>query len=163
MLIRTEIGLDAASIDSLLRRTFSDTQQAERIQALREEGLLTLGVVATDEQGQVLGYAAFSPLTVNGEDRQWVGLTLLVVDPALRGQEMGKKLIFEGLDTLNEFGYAAVVVQGESHYFRRIGFQAAEHLRCQQPGELLIYRLADAASDELNAEIAFAAPSASPL
>jgi len=74
MLIRSEIGIDAASIDSLLRRSFPTSAEAELVQQLREDGLLTLGVVATDDDGQVLGYAAFSPVTLNNEDRQWVGL-----------------------------------------------------------------------------------------
>ncbi|HAI04613.1 MAG TPA: GNAT family N-acetyltransferase, partial [Pantoea sp.] len=85
MLIRTEIGVDAAGIDSLLRRCFSTSAEAELTQALREDGLLTLGVVATDEEGQVLGYAAFSPVSVQGDDRNWVGLAPLAVDESLRG------------------------------------------------------------------------------
>lgn len=80
MLIRTEIGIDAASIDALLRRSFPTSAEAELVKQLREDGLLTLGVVATDDEGQVLGYAAFSPVTLNGEDQQWVGLAPLVVD-----------------------------------------------------------------------------------
>ncbi len=113
MLIRTEIGVDAAGIDALLRRCFPTSAEAELTQALREDGLLTLGVVATDDEGQVLGYAAFSPVTLQGEDRNWVGLAPLAVDESLRGQGIAKQLVYEGLDTLNEFGYSAVVVRGD--------------------------------------------------
>lgn len=49
-----------------------------------EDGLLTLGVVATDDEGGVVGYAAFSPVDVAGEDRQWVALAPLAVDESLR-------------------------------------------------------------------------------
>ncbi len=125
MLIRTEIGVDAASIDSLLRRCFPTSAEAELVQQLREDGLLTLGVVATDDEGQVLGYAAFSPVTLAEEDRQWVGLAPLAVDESVRKQGLGKQLIYEGLDTLNEFGYAAVVVLGDPAYFGRYGFEPA--------------------------------------
>ena len=38
MLIRTEIGVDAASIDSLLRRSFKSEAEAELVQQLREDG-----------------------------------------------------------------------------------------------------------------------------
>ncbi|WP_312204585.1 GNAT family N-acetyltransferase, partial [Mixta calida] len=99
MLIRTEIGVDAAGIDSLLRRCFPGGAEADLVQRLREDGQLTLGVVATDDEGQVLGYAAFSPVTLQEEDRNWVGLAPLAVDESVRRQGIGKQLVFEGLDT----------------------------------------------------------------
>lgn len=163
MLIRTEIGVDAASIDSLLRRSFPTSAEAELVQQLREDGLLTLGIVATDDEGQVLGYAAFSPVTLNDEDKQWVGLAPLVVDESVRDQQLDKQLIYEGLDTLNEFGYAAVVVVGDPDYYGRYGFEpAARHqLRCRwQGGEAAfqVYKLADDAFSGVEGQIDFAAP-----
>lgn len=163
MLIRSEIGIDAASIDSLLRRCFDSSAEAELVQQLREDGLLTLGVVATDDEGQVLGYAAFSPVTLNGEDNQWVGLAPLAVDSSVRGQELGKQLIYEGLDTLNEFGYAAVVVVGDPAYYGRYGFEpAARHqLRCRWPGTeaaFQVYKLDDNAFTGAEGHIDFSAP-----
>ena len=77
MLIRVEIPVDAAGIDTLLRRAFGRDDEADLVQQLREDGLLTLGVVATDDEGGVVGYAAFSPVDVAGEDRQWVALAPL--------------------------------------------------------------------------------------
>lgn len=163
MLIRTEIGLDAASIDSLLRRSFKTEAEAELVQQLREDGLLTLGVVATDDEGQVLGYAAFSPVTLQGEDRNWVGLAPLAVDESMRGQKIGEQLIYAGLDTLNEFGYSAVVVVGDPAYYNRFGFEpAARHgLQCRWPGAeaaFQVYRLADDAFVGAEGQIDFAEP-----
>lgn len=163
MLIRTEIGVDAASIDTLLRRCFETSAEAELVQQLREDGLLTLGVVATDDEGQVLGYAAFSPVTLNGEDNQWVGLAPLAVDESVRGQALGKQLIYEGLDALNEFGYAAVVVLGDPAYYGRYGFEpAARHqLRCRWPGAeaaFQVYKLADDAFAGSEGHIEYSAP-----
>jgi putative acetyltransferase len=160
MLIRTEIGVDAAGIDSLLRRCFTTTAEAELVQRLREDGQLTLGVVATDDEGQVLGYAAFSPVTLQGEDRNWVGLAPLAVDASVRGQGIGKQLVFEGLDTLNEFGYAAVVVLGDPMWFGRYGFEpAARHqLHCPWPGTeaaFQVYKLADDAFNGVGGEVAY--------
>ncbi|MFK8260667.1 GNAT family N-acetyltransferase [Erwinia sp. AnSW2-5] len=163
MLIRSEIGIDAASIDSLLRRSFPTSAEAELVQQLREDGLLTLGVVATDDDGQVLGYAAFSPVTLNEEDRQWVGLAPLAVDESVRQQGLGKQLIYEGLDTLNEFGYAAVVVLGDPAFFGPYGFEpAARHqLHCRWEGTettFQVYKLADDAFDGVEGRIEFSAP-----
>ncbi|WP_017349639.1 GNAT family N-acetyltransferase [Pantoea sp. A4] len=150
MLIRTEIGVDAAGIDALLRRTFPTSDEAELVQQLREDGLLTLGVVATDDEGQVLGYAAFSPVTLQGEDLNWVALAPLAVDESIRGQDLGRKLVFEGLDTLNEFSYSAVVVLGDPQYYSRFGFEPAltHALHCKWPGSesaFQVYKLAEEA------------------
>lgn len=152
MLIRVEIPIDAPGIDALLRRSFNGNGEADLVKDLREDGLLTLGVVATDDEGQVVGYAAFSPVAVEGEELQWVGLAPLAVDEAYRGQGLAKKLVYEGLDSLNEFGYAAVVTLGEPALYSRFGFvPAAQHgLHCIWPdteAHFLIHPLAD---DALN-------------
>ncbi|MCE1782271.1 N-acetyltransferase, partial [Enterobacter hormaechei] len=103
----------------LLRKSFDTPAEAELVQQLREDGLLTLGVVATDDEGQVIGYVAFSPVDINGEDHQWVGLAPLAVAEEYRRQGIGEKLVYEGLDSLNEFGYGVVVVLGDPHYYCR--------------------------------------------
>ncbi|MDU3077408.1 MAG: N-acetyltransferase, partial [Mixta calida] len=110
--------------------------------------------------GQVLGYAAFSPVTLQEEDRNWVGLAPLAVDESVRRQGIGKQLVFEGLDTLNEFGYAAVVVLGDPAWFGRYGFEpAARHqLRCAWPGTeaaFQVYKLADDAFVDVSGEVQY--------
>ena len=113
MLIRVEIPIDAPGIDALLRRSFESDAEAKLVHDLREDGFLTLGLVATDDEGQVIGYVAFSPVDVQGEDLQWVGMAPLAVDEKYRGQGLARQLVYEGLDSLNEFGYAAVVTLGD--------------------------------------------------
>lgn len=81
-----EIPVDAPGIDSLLKRAFNRESEAALVRALREDGLLTLGVVATDDEGGVIGYAAYCPVWIDGEDHQWVALAPLAVDDAWRGQ-----------------------------------------------------------------------------
>mgnify|MGYP000258097669 CR=1 FL=1 len=51
MLIRVEIGIDAPGIDALLRRAFASDAEAQLVHDLREDGLITLGLVATDDEG----------------------------------------------------------------------------------------------------------------
>jgi len=160
MLIRVEIPIDAPGIDALLRRSFGDESEAELVRKLREDGLLTLGVVATDDEGQVVGYVAFSPVTVADEDRQWVGLAPLAVDETLRGQGIAKQLVYEGLDSLNEFGYGAVVTLG-SEMYQHFGFQPASHyhLHCRWPGTetaFQIYPLADEALSDVQGLVEYA-------
>lgn len=152
MLIRVEIGIDAPGIDALLRRSFNRDDEATLVHDLREDGLVTLGLVATDDDGQVIGYVAFSPVTVNDDDLQWVGLAPLAVDEQYRGQGLARQLVYEGLDSLNEFGYAAVVALGEPALYKKLGFElAAQHdLRCRWPetqDAFFVHRLADDALD----------------
>ncbi|WP_037034222.1 GNAT family N-acetyltransferase [Rahnella sp. WP5] len=152
MLIRTEIPVDAAGIDRLLRASFPTGAEADLVQELREDGLLTLGVVATDDEGGVVGYVAFCPVDIQGEDRNWVALVPLVVEQSLRGQGLGEKLVYEGLDSLNEFGYAAVVVLGDPAYYNRFGFKpAAVHgLHCRWIGTEAAFQLFTLSDDALS-------------
>ena len=76
---------------------------------------------------------------------------------------MGKQLIYEGLDTLNEFGYAAVVVLGDPAFYGPYGFEpAARHqLHCRWEGTeaaFQVYKLADDAFDGVEGRIEFSAP-----
>lgn len=143
MLLRTEIGLDAAGIDMLVRHGVKDPYLAERIQALREAGFITLGVVATDDEGKVLGYQAFSPIQVNGEDLHWVVISAAVIDPQYSSTSLAKDLLFEGLDSLNEFSYRAVVGYQALPWLRDQGFSSAPGLVLDSLGEqeIVIYPL----------------------
>ncbi|WP_027713111.1 GNAT family N-acetyltransferase [Dickeya chrysanthemi] len=148
MLIRVEIPVDAPGIDALLRRAFPTSAEAELVHQLREDGQLTLGIVATDDEGGVIGYAAFSPVTLGGEDLQWVALAPMAVDESHRRQGIGEQLVYAGLDALNEFGYTAVVVLGNRHYYARFGFvpAAEQQLYCRWLGcesDFQVYPLAD--------------------
>ena len=152
MLIRVEIGIDAPGIDALLRRAFASDAEAQLVHDLREDGLITLGLVATDDEGQVVGYVAFSPVIVQGEELQWVGMAPLAVDESYRGQGLARQLVYEGLDSLNEFGYAAVVTLGDPAFYGRLGFEQAAHydLRCRWPGTESAFQVHRLADDALN-------------
>ena len=162
MLIRTEIPIDASKIDRLLHNVFG-ADEAELVAQLREDGLLTLGVVATDDEGDVIGYAAFSPVTVMDEDRQWVGLAPVAVDERYQRQGIGKSVIYEGLDSLNEFGYAAVVVLGDPEYYRKLGFVKATDfgLSCKWSGcetTFQIYVLSNDSIEGISGLVSYSAP-----
>ena len=75
----------------------------------------------------------------------------------------GSKLVYEGLDTLNEFGYAAVVVLGAPLYYRRFGFKpASDHrLYCRWLGteaEFQVYPLAADALQDVDGLVTYSTP-----
>ncbi|HGJ5854830.1 N-acetyltransferase [Arsenophonus nasoniae] len=137
MLIRVEIPVDAPGIDQLLRQSFPTGAEADLVQKLRQDGLFVLEMVATDDKGQIIGYIGFTLVDVNGDKEcQWVGLAPLAVASAYQRQGIGAKLVYDGLDSLNEFGYKAVVVVGDPNYYRRFGFTLAQQhgLTCKWSG-----------------------------
>ena len=92
---------------------------------------------------------AFSPVIVQGEELQWVGMAPLAVDENYRGQGLARQLVYEGLDSLNEFGYAAVVVLGDPAFYERLGFEPASRydLRCHWPGTETSFQVHPLADD----------------
>lgn len=152
MLIRVEIGIDAPGIDALLRRSFEGDGEADLVHSLREDGLITLGLVATDDEGQVVGYVAFSPVSVAGEELQWVGMAPLAVAKEYQGQGVARQLVYEGLDSLNEFGYAAVVTLGDPAFYSKLGFEPAARfdLHCRWPGTEAAFQVRPLANDTLH-------------
>lgn len=133
MLIRTEAPADILAVDRLLKSVFETEAEANLVMKLRENGHRTLSLVACSDEGEVVGYVMFSPVTLDGEDFNWQGLAPLAVHHDYRKQGIAAELIKEGLDSLLEFGYPATVVLGDSAYYGRFGFKASEsyNLTCQ--------------------------------
>ncbi len=157
MLIRVEIPIDAPGIDALLRRSFESDAEAKLVHELREDGFLTLGLVAKDDEGQVICYVEFRHVDVQGEELQWVGMAPLAEDEKYRRPGLARQLVSEGLDSLNEFGYnefgyAAVVTMGDPALYSRFGYELAahHHLRCRWPGTESAFQVHRLADDALN-------------
>ena len=111
----------------------------------------------------MLGQEPCSQLELQGEDRSWDGLALRAVDESVRQQGMAKKLVYEGLDSLNEFSYSAVVVLGDPEFYNPLGFEpAARHgLHCRWLGSeaaFQVYKLADDAFSGAEGLIEFSEP-----
>ena len=126
MLIRTEAPADILAVDRLLKSVFDTEQEAHLVMALRENGRRTLSLVACNDDGDVVGYALFSPVTLEGDDLNWQGLAPLAVEAEYRSQGIGAQLVNEGLTSLGELGYPACVVLGDPDYYQRFGFSVAK-------------------------------------
>ncbi|MCG9664351.1 N-acetyltransferase [Vibrio mediterranei] len=133
MLIRTEAPADILVIDRLLKSVFDTDAEANLVMALRENGRLTLSLVACSDEGEVIGHLLFTPVTIDGDDLSWQGLAPLAVAKEHQGQGVASALVEEAFTTLPEFGYPACVVLGDPSYYGRFQFSAAADydLHCQ--------------------------------
>lgn len=126
MIIRPERPEDQAAIAAITQAAFKDhpfSRQTEVfiIEALRRVGDLRLSLVAED-QGQVVGHIAFSPLTIAGQNQGWLGVGPLSVDPPRQRQGIGKALMREGLRRLREQGCPGCLLVGDPGYYKPQGF-----------------------------------------
>jgi putative acetyltransferase len=124
--IRPERPGDTAAIRQIVEeafstKSFSDGSEGAIIDALRNDGDLTLSLVA-EEAGEVVGHVAFSPVRIGADHGGWFGLGPIAVRPDQQRQGIGSRLIRSGLEVLNEQGAAGVVLIGDPAYYTRFGF-----------------------------------------
>lgn len=126
--IRSETENDADAIGALTTLAFNTMKysvgtEAAIVAALRESGALTLSLVAVEGE-KIIGHVAFSPITINGEDKNWFGLGPVSVAPERQGKGIGSALIGEGLRRLLKLGANGCVLMGEPNYYGRFGFRS---------------------------------------
>jgi putative acetyltransferase len=140
MIIRDETPDDINAIDAVTTAAFkavpySDQTEAAIVRALRSAGALTVSLVAL-EDSDLVGHAAFSPVTVNGAPSQWYALGPISVSPGRQKQGIGGALIRQGLARLKAQGAHGCVLVGDPAYYARFGFKgAAEFCPPELPGE----------------------------
>ena len=102
---------------------FSDGTEAPIIRAVRSSGDLTLSLVA-EEEGEVVGHVAFSPVTVDGVDVGWFGLGPISVRPDRQRQGIGRALVADGLERLRGLGAAGCALIGNPDVYAPMGFSS---------------------------------------
>lgn len=130
--IRPETTADFPAIEAVTAAAFLNaphTSHTEQfiINALRTAGQLTLSLVA-EENSEIVGHIAISPVTISGENLQWYGLGPVSVTPERQGRGIGSELVRQALARMRQLGAAGCVVLGEPHYYGRFGFTATPNL-----------------------------------
>lgn len=126
--IRPERPTDRDAIAALITEAFEHAEhrsgtEAKIVAALRGADALTLSIVAAEGE-LIIGHAAFSPVTIDGNACGWFGLGPVAVDPGRRRQGVADRLIRHGLQQLEKDGAKGCVVLGDPAYYRRFGFVA---------------------------------------
>ena len=136
MLIRHETLAHIDAIEKLIYRAFlNHPHHAEGakptehliVAGLRDAGALTLSQVA-EIDGEIVGHIAISPITINGENKNWYGLAPVSVTPNMQGKGIGTALIKNAMQIMQEKGAEGMVLLGEPEYYTRFGFKADSRL-----------------------------------
>lgn len=120
--IRAETERDIDAIDRVLRAAFPTADEADLVKRLRTDGDLRVSLVA-ELEGEIVGCVAISPVTINGNPSDGVGLAPVAVLPSHQGRGIGATLVAAGLAAC--WNAAFCVVLGEPAYYRRFGFRPA--------------------------------------
>jgi putative acetyltransferase len=142
MEIRAETPGDHETIYRLTKAAFapmpfSDGTEADCINALRDDGDLTLSLVANDDTG-IVGHIAFSPVFLDGRLDRWFGLGPVAVWPHLQKRGIGSALVNEGLARLRRIEANGCILIGDPDYYGRFGFRSSDGLTYRNlPGRLV--------------------------
>lgn len=125
--IRQESPSDAAAIHAVTVAAFLQaphTAHTEQfiVEALREADALTISLVV-EQDGEVVGHVALSPVSVSDGSTGWYGLGPISVRPELQGQGIGSLLMQAAIRLLRERGAAGCVLVGDPSYYSRFGFK----------------------------------------
>jgi predicted N-acetyltransferase YhbS len=134
--IRPERTGDEAAIHALTEAAFrdmpfSDGDEPDLVDRLRQDGDLTLSLVAEDG-ARIVGHVAFSPVTISDGARDWFGLGPISVWPQSQARGIGSFLMQRGLADMRERGARGIVLLGDPQYYSRFGF--AHDPRLAYPG-----------------------------
>lgn len=145
MLIRFETAADVGAIHALTYAAFepmpfSDNTEARIIRDLRAAGDLTISLVA-EEDGEIIGHVAFSPVAIDGIHRGWFGLGPISVKSERQRQGIGKALILKGLDLLRERGASGCALIGNPDIYGQVGFESDGNLRYGDFDTRLVQRI----------------------
>lgn len=118
---------DAAAIGEITAAAFANAPhgsgtEARIVEALRRAGALTVSLVATSDDGRIVGHVAFSPVRIDGTAGRWYGLGPVSVAPELQRHDIGGALIREGLARLATMNADGCVVLGDPTYYGSFGF-----------------------------------------
>ncbi|MBM3533184.1 MAG: N-acetyltransferase [Alphaproteobacteria bacterium] len=131
--LKPERPEDGAAIEILLDHAFGANRQERTVYKLRLGAPLAALSLVARKRGSIVGSLRFWPVEIErGADAVLLGP--LAVEPALRGQGIGKALVAKGLTQAARSGYGLCLVSGDPDYYRPFGFVPADPLGLALPG-----------------------------
>ena len=132
ILIRPETYGDREEIAKLLLAAFPTSFEARLVEQLRKDGDVVFSLVAV-EASEVIGHVLFSRL--HAPDGA-LSLAPVAVTANRRRRGIAAAMIEAGLERARAENWAAVVVLGDTSYYRRFGFsrEAVRDRACRYAG-----------------------------
>ncbi|WP_119943295.1 N-acetyltransferase [Neorhizobium sp. NCHU2750] len=146
MTIRPEHPGDEDAIHHLTQAAFAPMAYSSKtegaiIRALRQGGDLTLSLVA-EEDGEIVGHVAFSPVTIDGHYDDWFGLGPISVRADRQKRGIGRAMIREGIHRLKVLGAKGCALIGDPAIYRSSGFDSDGALTYAGVPDAYVQRLA---------------------
>lgn len=125
--IRDETAADIPAIEALTQAAFLNAAHSSHteqfiVNQLRKAQQLSLSLVAEDQQ-QIVGHVAVSPVRISSGDAGWYGLGPISVCPDKQGLGIGSMLMHAALQRLKALGAEGCVLLGDPNYYARFGFK----------------------------------------
>lgn len=136
MKIRSEHPEDIAAIHALHVAAFETDDEAQLVDALRDDGDAVISLVM-DDDGVVVGHVMFSRLMAPLPS---LALAPVAVDVTCREKGIAHALITEGIARARVAEEGAIFVLGDPAYYGRFGFAAdtASTFECAYSGPYLM-------------------------
>lgn len=125
----------AAAIETLLDSAFGLDRHRKTSYRLRDgvAPITDLCLVATGDEGELLGTLRFWPVSVAGVGRVLLLGPIAVINDQ-RSTGIGTRLMQEGLARAKAAGWQAVILVGDEPYYARFGFSRTRALGLAMPG-----------------------------
>ena len=119
---------------------YSDGSEVRIVQGIRQDGDLTLSLVAEDGEG-IIGHVAISPVTISDGREGWYGLGPISVLPSRQREGVGLRLMQRAIADMRQMGAGGIVLLGEPAYYARFGFEHDPQLTYPGPPAEYFQRL----------------------
>ena len=127
LIIRQETPEDKAAIHHVNLEAFGQSAEAKLVEKLRNRGVLTLSLVAIQDD-RIVGHIAFSPVKIKTEHTSFEAIALapMAVLTAYQHKGIGSQLVRTGIKECRRLGHEILVVLGHPDYYPRFGFVPAK-------------------------------------
>ncbi len=124
MIVRPETAADTDAVHRLNATAFPTDAEAGLVDRLRASGSTCISLVADSDQA-IAGHILFSPVTLNDQSLNLMGLAPMAVAPDLQRNGIGTQLVEAGLAACRDTGVGGVAVLGHPEFYPRFGFAPA--------------------------------------